>query len=559
MHNTLDEKIYSVLLESNLITKQSLVAARSESEEKNISLIKVLLQKDLISHSEIGKVVSDILKLPFIELSAVSIPDDVLSIIPLVVAKKQKIIAFKKDSRGLHVASSIPDNNQIVNFLHKKTGENILYYYTTEDEIQNSLQLYAKDIKKVFGEIIQENANLAIKNQESEMQIVKIVETIITYAYENKASDIHIEPLEDSVVIRFRIDGVLNDVLSIPASFELPIVMRIKVMAKLRTDEHQMAQDGKIQFKLDSENLDIRVSIAPTIKGEKVVLRLLSERSRQFSLSDLGFPDKDLDKIKRAYEKPYGMLLATGPTGCGKTTTMYAILKILNQRNVNIMTIEDPVEYDVEGVNQIQVNTKTGLTFASGLRSIVRQDPNIILVGEIRDDETAGIAINSAMTGHLVLSTMHTNDAATAVPRLFDMGVEPFLIASSVNVIVGQRLVRKICMQCRFSKEIDVESLSKYFPEEVIKNHFHGKNKIRVYEGKGCSVCHNTGYVDRIGIFEVMEVNEQVRSAITARLNSQELQNTAIKYGMRTMLDDGLEKIENGVTTIAEIVRTTKE
>lgn len=333
------------------------------------------------------------------------------------------------------------------------------------------------------------------------------------------------------------------------------------------------------------EKLDIRVSIVPITEGEKVVMRLLSEKSRQFSLEDLGLETDDLAKVRRAIEKPYGMILAVGPTGCGKTTTLYAILKILNERDVNIMTIEDPVEYDVSGVNQIQVNPKTDLTFAKGLRSIVRQDPDIILVGEIRDDETAGIAINSAMTGHLVLSTLHTNDAATTFVRLMDMKIESFLVASTVNVVVAQRLLRKICTQCLASQEIQnpkFEILNKSqiqnpndqkkkvikeqsntslagLPQELIAKYFGDRETIRIYHGKGCDVCHNTGYAGRVGIYEVLEVNEEIKKAINSSADSDTIAEIAKKSGMTTMLEDGLRKVQRGITTIEEVLRVTKE
>jgi type II secretory ATPase GspE/PulE/Tfp pilus assembly ATPase PilB-like protein len=306
--------------------------------------------------------------------------------------------------------------------------------------------------------------------------------------------------------------------------------------------------------------LDVRVSIVPITNGEKIVLRLLSEKSRSFGLSDLGLGEQDLTKVETAFKKPYGMLLSTGPTGCGKTTTMYAVLKLLNKRDVNIMTIEDPVEYEIGGVNQIQVNTKTNLTFAKGLRSIVRQDPNIILVGEVRDAETAGIAVNSAMTGHLVLSTLHTNDAATAIPRLLDMGVEPFLVASSVNVIIAQRLVRTICMKCRVSEEVSKKAIATLLqvPEDMISS-VYKEDSCRTYKGKGCPVCHDTGYVGRVGLFEVMEITDPIREAITGKKDAAVIKDIAVKEGMSTMMMEGIKKVKEGVTTLEEVIRVVRE
>ena len=353
---------------------------------------------------------------------------------------------------------------------------------------------------------------------------------------------------------------MLHDVVKLPLELHGSIVTRVKVMSKLRTDEHASSQDGKLQITVSGDQLDIRVSIVPITNGEKIVMRLLSEKSRQFGLSDLGFGEMDLAKIERAYKKPYGMLLSTGPTGCGKTTTMYAVLKLLNKRDVNIMTIEDPVEYEIAGVNQIQVNEKSNLTFAKGLRSIVRQDPNIILVGEIRDEETAGIAVNSAMTGHLVLSTLHTNDAATSIPRLMDMGVEPFLVASSINVIVAQRLVRTICMKCRASEEVPKTTIASLIQiPDTIVSVVYKEDSCRMYKGKGCPVCHDTGYIGRIGLFEVMEITDAVRTAITERKDAATIKAIAVKEGMSTMMMEGLGKVKEGVTTLEEVLRVTKE
>jgi type IV pilus assembly protein PilB len=390
-----------------------------------------------------------------------------------------------------------------------------------------------------------------VKEAENKIQadppIIKIVDTLIKYAYENKSSDIHLDPLDEKAIIRFRVDGILHDIVSIPLQIHTQVVTRIKVLSRLRTDEHQAAQDGKLRYKLDSGELDIRVSIVPITEGEKVVMRLLSDQNRQFSLHDLGFSDSDLDKVKNAFTKPYGMILATGPTGSGKTTTLYSILKLLNERKINIMTIEDPVEYDMQGVNQIQVNKETNLTFAEGLRSIVRQDPDVILVGEIRDPETASIAINSAMTGHLVLSTLHTNDSATTFPRLLDMKVEPFLISSTVTIVVAQRLVRQICTKCRTGKDIPVGAETKDLPSELLNKYFKSKKSIRVYYGKGCSVCHKTGYRGRIGIFETLLMSPEIKKAVVERKTSDEIHAIALKEGMTSMLEDGMSKISQGL------------
>ncbi|MEK7517114.1 MAG: GspE/PulE family protein [Patescibacteria group bacterium] len=553
--------LYNALKELGVIDRKALDNAFSESQSQKIALSNILLEKDLISDENLGKTIADIVSLPLVRLGEISIPPEILKIIPEVVAKKQKVIAFNKDSQGIHIAMSDPNNIQIKDFLEKRVGIPVVVHFATERDINNVLFLYKKDLAATFDEIIGENVRQAknIKNNNFDPPIIKIAEAILTYSYNNKASDVHIEPLKEKSLVRFRIDGILHDIISLPLEFHSPIVSRIKVMAFLKTDEHHGAQDGKLQFKADDEDVDVRVSIVPITNGEKIVMRLLSERSRQFSLTDLGLSSNDLEKVKRAYTKPYGMILATGPTGAGKTTTIYSILKLLNNRDVNIMTIEDPVEYDIEGVNQIQVNPKTNLTFAAGLKSIVRQDPDIMLVGEIRDFETADIAINSAMTGHIVLSTVHTNDAATTIPRLLDMNIEPFLIASTVNIIVAQRLVRKIHNRCRVSIDTNMETLTKYLDRTLLRKVFGRDSMVRLYKGKGCQLDHGIGYEGRVGIFEVLIIDEEIRRGIIERKDASEIKKIAVKNGMTTMIEDGLEKVKEGITTIDEVIRVTKE
>jgi len=553
--------LYKTLVELSVIDKKELEHALTEAESKKIPLDEYLVERELVSAKDVGQVVADVLGVPFILLSEQHIEDDVLSIIPEIVAVKQQMIAFRQDKRGLHVACADPTNLEMKEFLKKKTGLPVIFYYAPIRDITQAMTLYVKNVTQVFDQIIKTNIEQAkIAKGDADPPIIKIVDTMLSYGYQNNASDIHIEPTDTESLVRFRIDGILHDVVKLPGELHDAIVTRIKVMSKLRTDEHASSQDGKLQAVISGEHLDVRVSIVPITNGEKIVLRLLSEKSRGFGLTDLGFGSQDLKKVEEAFKKPYGMLLSTGPTGCGKTTTMYAVLKLLNKRDVNIMTIEDPVEYEIAGVNQIQVNAKTNLTFAKGLRSIVRQDPNIILVGEIRDAETAGIAVNSAMTGHLVLSTLHTNDAATAIPRLFDMGVEPFLVASSVNVIIAQRLVRTICMKCRVSEELTKKAVATLLTvsEEFVSG-IYGEETCRVYKGKGCPVCHDTGYVGRIGLFEVMEITDAVREAITTKKDANTIKIIAVKEGMTTMMMEGIKKVKEGVTTLEEVMRVARE
>ncbi|MCL5733608.1 MAG: GspE/PulE family protein [Patescibacteria group bacterium] len=408
------------------------------------------------------------------------------------------------------------------------------------------------DIQSVRSEIKKQLAKPI-----SDISIVALVDLIVEYAYIARASDVHIEPAAGKVTIRFRIDGVLRDIFSddkFSKALQQEIISRIKVLSGLRTDEHSVPQDGKFKAKVEgSEDIDIRVSIMPTYYGENAVLRLLVE-TQNFNLEDLGFSPDDLEKVERAIKKPYGMILANGPTGSGKSTTLYTILKKLNIPGVSIITIEDPIEYSLEGATQIQVNPQAGLVFASGLRSILRQDPNIIMVGEIRDQETASISVNAALTGHLLLSTLHTNDSATTFPRLIDMGVPPFLVASTINVAMSQRLVRRICPFCkaeRLLSKVELNSLSEIVPEISSADKF--------YVGKGCAKCDNSGYQGRIGIREVLEVNDEIRKLIMVRASAAEIKEAAVKNGMTTMIKDGIKKSMRGETTIDEILRVVYE
>lgn len=390
----------------------------------------------------------------------------------------------------------------------------------------------------------------------SSVSVIWLVDNIVNDAFRSRASDIHMDPAETKMNVRYRVDGVLHDAHEIPKGIRSETISRIKVLSGLRTDEHQAAQDGRFRLQLGGINVDVRVSIAPTYYGENCVMRLLSEQAEAYTLESMGFKGRDLDVVKRNIKKPYGMILATGPTGSGKTTTLYTILKMLNTKEVSIVTIEDPVEYSISGIEQIQVNSRTGLTFASGLRSILRQDPNIIMVGEIRDEETAGIAVNAALTGHLLLSTLHTNDAPTTLPRLLDMNIEPFLIASTVNIAMGQRLVRKICPDCKTKKEIsadELKSLSAVLSPKILDDHR------AFFYGAGCSTCDESGYKGRIGIYEIMEMDDEIRTALMRNADASEIKKIAIKNGMTLMIEDGFKKAVEGVTTIEEILRVIHE
>ena len=559
-----DEILKTILLDTQLISDKQFELAIKSAKAQGTTLYHYFVDSNTIKDTDLGQLIANHFKLPYIDLSRVAIPDNVLRIIPEDTARKRKFISFLDEKDILHVATPSPEDVEMISFLEKKINKKILVHYTTDRNIKDTLNSYAKNVTLAFEDILAENIK-QIKNSftgTSEPPIIKIVDTIIEYAFKNKASDVHLEPVDTYSLLRFRVDGLLKDIVKLPKELHDRLVTRIKVMSDLRTDVRQAPQDGKIHIKLSEETLNLRVSIVPVLGGEKVVLRVLAEKNKGLGLVELGFRDESLKRIEESYRKPYGMILTTGPTGSGKTTTLYAILKEINTREINIMTIENPVEYEIEGISQIQVNPKAGLTFATGLRSIVRQDPDVVLVGEIRDEETAKIAINAAMTGHLVLSTLHTNDAATTIPRLFDMGIEPFLVASSTNVIVGQRLVRKICEQCRVTEVHDRknwEESTQLFPKEMIKKVFGDKNEIHTYVGKGCDICNHSGHKGRVGIYEVMYVSEEIRRAIVSKENAATIAEIAKKEGMITMFEDGLEKVKMGTTTLAEVIRGTKE
>lgn len=403
--------------------------------------------------------------------------------------------------------------------------------------------------------------NLKVKEELSrgvDISIINLVDLLLEEAHFGRASDVHIDPCSNKIRVRFRVDGVLQDAYEFPKNIHSEIISRVKVLARLRTDEHQATQDGRFRhtFNESGRFIDVRVSIAPTYHGENAVMRLLSDKAESYTLANLGFSEKDQKNIMKALNKPTGMILSTGPTGSGKTTTLYTLIKMLNSKEVSIVTIEDPIEYAIDGIEQIQVNPRTGLTFANGLRSILRQDPNIIMVGEIRDAETASIAVNTALTGHLLLSTLHTNDSATTLPRLLDMGIESYLVASTVSVAIGQRLVRKLCEHCKEEVAITpaleeaVSSLS--LPIKLDPNN-------KLMKGVGCKECGNSGYSGRICINEVLVADDDIREAILKKASSSEIKKIAMKNGMTTMIEDGLKKVEAGETTLEEILRVVRE
>lgn len=557
-----NKTLYKIIIKSGLVTKKDLDEIYLQTEYSKEPFANMVIDHGLISEDYLYKSIAEYFDLSFVKLSDIEIDKTVLKIIPEPVARSHKIIAFKKDNNSIKIATSKPDDKEVFELLKKQLTLPINIFYASEYDIENNLKLYKEGIKKTFNELLTNFQNAKTVKDEP---VEEIVQKLLEYAFDNSASDIHIEPHFEETVIRFRIDGILHDIAKLPKNLHEQIVSRIKVLSRLRTDEHQSAQDGRLQInygdaKDRSSKIDIRVSITPVVYGENIVMRLLSDKSRQFNLHSLGLMDKDIKIIKSEIAKTWGTIIVVGPTGSGKTTTLYSILKMLNKREVNIATIEDPVEYDMEGINQIQVNAKTNLSFANGLRSIVRQDPDIVMIGEIRDEETAGIAVNAAMTGHLVLTTLHANDTATTLPRLIDMNIEPYLISSTINLIIAQRIVRKLCSHCLESYSVSIEMLKKNLPPRIFSKVFNSDlQKVTFFKGKGCPICHGTGYAGRTGIFELMTISPEIKNLIMEKADATKIAQKAIEEGMKTMLEDGLEKVMKGDTSFEEVLRITRE
>ncbi len=560
-----EEKLKELLVEPGHIDEKEFEGAVTTAKEKDVALDKLLVEKGLIDDANLGRIVAEDVGYPFVELKKANIEeisDELLSYIPEAVARSQKAMVFKEEKGILYLATTNPDNYEFVKHLEKITGKKIEVYYTTSFAVEMALRRYRGDLQREARKLIQ-----GVKKDpaRAEEMVVKLVELLFEHAYTNIASDIHIEPLADFSIVRFRVDGTLFKVLDFPKTLHDRVVARIKILSRLRTDEREAPQDGRFDYQVSrGGEVEVRVSIMPTTEGENAVMRLLMQQGKKFSLDNLGLLESDFKKLQKNVKKPWGMIIVVGPTGSGKTTTLYAVLQMLNEPAVNIMTIEDPVEYNVDGVQQTQINLKKKLTFATGLRNVVRQDPDVIMVGEIRDEETVAMAVDAAMTGHLVLSTMHANDAATTFPRLLEMGVEPFLIASAVNVAIAQRLVRTICGNCKesyFLSKEEVESLSEEKRLEEMIRIISGKDsiaKIRFFRGKGCDLCGNTGYEGRTSIFEILEVNEELRKLIIEKSSADSMRRKAVEGGMTPMVYDGISKALLGITTIDEVRKAAK-
>lgn len=578
-----NEQLRDFILDSGLLEKDVIEENFDQASKENKKFGDLLMEKKLISEIDLKKLYSYILGIPFVSLEKEMIANDILHIIPEPIAKKYGIVAFEKEGNNLKVAMKNPEDLQTIDFIRKKTGLKIVPCLTSEDNIKIILKQYEKSLKAEFGDIIsKDSANVSTEDGEDDLEkiaqdlpIVRIVDTLIKHAILQSASDIHIEPAEKEVRVRYRIDGILHDAMTLPKQVAGGLIARIKVLSNLKLDEHRLPQDGRFKIEKEGYKISFRVSILPVFEGEKIVMRLLDETSKGLTLEKMGLTGESLEKVHQNIKRPNGMILVTGPTGSGKTTTLYTMMDILNTAEVNISTVEDPVEYRMPRVNQTQINPKIGMTFAAALRSLLRQDPDIIMVGEIRDGETMQIAIEAAMTGHLVLSTLHTNSAAGTLPRLLDMGAEAFLVASTVNVVIAQRLVRKLCNDCKVAyklEEKEVKNLQESFEmteimeifkkEPQLKGIVNAKStwkNIDFFRPRGCEQCSNEGYRGRQGIYEVLAMNEEIGKLITANASADEIENKARQEGMQKMYEDGFIKAALGVTSIEEILRVTKE
>lgn len=552
------------------LTKEQYDAIKVKSATLGQNPDQILESMHVISDEKFTQAKAKIWGVPFISLKNTSFSPQALNFLPRNVVDRFALIPFHYDdkTKALSVAMTNPVDLEAIEFIRQKTGLNIITYTAIPAEVSEAIeQQYSQELVGQVGEAIKETEEYTKKRVVDSKQIAaiitdapiaKIVTTILEYAMTSRSSDVHIEPQADRVRVRYRIDGILYDKLSLPVKVQSSLISRIKILSEMKIDEHRIPQDGRFNFKTNGEEADLRVSTIPTTQGEKIVMRLLRKSGGIPSLTELGFGGTALKNLETAILRPHGIILVCGPTGSGKTTTLYAVLSRLNTTRVNIVSLEDPVEYEIPGVNQVQINPAVGLTFASGLRSFLRQDPNIILVGEIRDKDTTDLAIQAALTGHLVFSTLHTSSAAGALPRMLDLGAENFLLASTVNAIVGQRIVRKICDNCKISYTPPNQILEEM--KSALQTLYPYKAPdIKLYRGKGCSECGTSGYLGRIGIYEVLPATEKISRIILERADSITIEKQAINEGMITMKQDGYLKALLGATTIEEVLRVAQE
>lgn len=565
-----NKTVADILLDEKLITDEQYSALKAKHIQENISLDRLILESNLVSEDSYFEARAKVIGVPYISVETLPFSPEALSFINKSVAERFNLIPFaiNNEKTTLSVAMANPLDLDAINFIRQKTGLSLTVYQGIPKEVSSAVQTqYNAGLIGEVKEALQENEQIkkvktfdpaSISQIIKEAPIAKIVATILEYAMKSRASDIHIEPQEERMRVRYRIDGILYERLSLPKGVQESVLSRIKILSDLKIDEHRIPQDGRFNFKFGDEEVDLRVSVLPTSTGEKIVMRLLKKSGGIPTLQDLGLRGISLRNLETSILRPHGIIIVCGPTGSGKTTTLYSLLSKLNTTKVNISTLEDPVEYQLTGANQVQVNPEIGLTFAAGLRSFLRQDPNIILVGEIRDQETADLAVQAALTGHLVFSTLHTASAAGTLPRLMDMGAETFLLASTMTAVLGQRIARKICTYCKISYSP---------PTEIIEEIKHAlgdlmpkvSEEIKLYKGKGCEECGNSGYFGRVGVFEVMIITDKIAKLILQKSDAATIENQAKEEGMITMKQDGYLKVLEGITSIDEVLRVAQE
>lgn len=563
-------EIKKLVVNEGLIAPEKFDELVADSERKSQNLLDVLVSGGFTTADYLNSLIATALRVPRVDFTRQKVDTSIVKLLPEDIARQRQVIVFAREDDGSYnVAMIDPSDLETVSFLGQRLKARIKPMLATPEDLNRGFSVYGYELGHDFKKLIEDNirASLStsaksVEEAASELPIVGIVDNIMSYAMASRASDIHIEILEDSMFIRYRIDGILYEIMNVAKAVHSAIVARLKLLSGLKIDEHYQPQDGRFRYQVGSQMIDVRVSVIPTFYGEKVEMRLLEASQKPLSLEELGLQPDDAKAVTAELKKAYGMVLSCGPTGSGKTTTLYALMNILNRPQVNVTTIEDPIEYNMRYVNQTQINQQAGITFASGLRALLRQDPNIIMVGEIRDSETAEIAVQAALTGHLLLSSLHTNDAPTAIPRFFDLKIPPFLVVSVLNLIVAQRLVRRICQTCLYSQDADPSAIKTItdqlkelgVPEESMKP------PTTLYRGKGCSVCGMTGYRGRLGIYELLRVTDQVKEAIMRENFSLEVvRNVARKEGMKTMFEDGLRKVELALTTLEEVLRVIRE
>lgn len=578
----MQERLVKLLVDEGLVEAASVEAARQAASGDKKSLFEELIGQKLIDEEMLTHGVAQVSGVPYVNLLATTVDQKILDLLPNDIAERFMAVPIAEIKNRLAVAMLDANNVQTVDYLANRIQRPLKVFMASEDSIRHVLDQYKTDLSSVneAAQLTGAESNAAaasnVKAIVQDSPISRALTTILEYAVKAHASDIHIEPLERSLKIRCRIDGVLREIMQLPKSIEPALVSRIKILSKLKIDEHRVPQDGQFAVAVNNKEVDLRIAISPVVWGEQVVIRLLDKSGNSFSLEDMGYAGRSLRTIRKGIKRPNGMILTSGPTGSGKSTSLYALIKEIKDDSVNIITLEDPVEYKMDGVNQIQVNADVGLTFAAGLRSILRLDPDIVMVGEIRDGETANLAVQAALTGHLVFSTLHTNSAAGVLPRLLDMGIEPFLIASTVNTIIGQRLVRRVAPRRETYKTnpIETESIKKTVGHLLPKKHnealsvsqdlgyndlpLEGQESYTLVKGIDTSQTPH-GYVGRAGLYEVMDVSEEIQNLIVKRATSAEIQRLAMEQGMVTMRQDGYLKALEGITTLEEVNRVAAD